>query len=232
MENKQLNISEKYTVSDEINTENSSHSNPPIKGVISIYDKDGNLVKRVNNMVVSTGRYLLYGLFLNYALYGDPATTKAMGVLPGTSFKLTKDETGVAQIEKFIHSKFSINFSYVTETVKTSSDMLISDVKDIETNSRTYTLDSEDVTSGVSIEADPFDLKITFKSTIHGAQNFQKFNQIYLSYTLVETDANGVATDTNALAGAVDDILFSRVIMDPVFIGADGEYSIYYSLYF
>jgi len=168
------------------------------KGIIRIYNEKGELIKECHNMVVKSGRKLLYELFKTY-------------VLKNTKKQIDENDSTPVNIS---NATFKINFSYLKEAIKTVSDLSLSDIATISGN------DGVINTVVPTVEYDDTDLKVIFKTSITGNTDFKKFNQIYLSYTADdEWDDNNV-------------ILFSRVAMDPVFLGANGTYSIYYSIYF
>lgn len=219
MENKDLIISDSMSISDNLESKTNT-SNSPIKGVIKIYDKEGNLIKTVHNMVVNGGRYLLYALFLNYGLYGSHEETEKSKIVPNTAIAVGTNPDQQIVLPTLTGSIFTINFSYTTDTIKTTNTLNFDNVVNISTNHKSYELNVNDTESGVSIDVDPYEFKVTFKSTVHGSTEFKQFNQIYLSYKIPNQD------------GGRTNFLFSRVIMDPVYLGADGEYSIHYSLFF
>ena len=241
MNTNKIEISDNIKIKD--NTSEHNFDNIlPIKGIIHIYDKDGNLVQTTHNMVVKGGRYLLYGLFVNYGLYGQKT---ASGDLPTDSFKISSGG-GDQNISNFDKGKFSINFSYSAENVRTSADMTFDDVEETITSYQTVTAGGGESTiineskklditneldsSDLSIEYDVYELKVIFKATITGSTTFQKFNQVYLSYTIPQ-ESSGSGSEASSSSSS-DTYLFSRAIMDPVFLGTDGEYSIHYTLYF
>ena len=219
MKQKIIDLSDNIKVTDKVHN---NANRAPITGVIRIYDKDGNLVKETHNMIVNGGRILLYGLFLRYGLYGDVSDeSKLTAKFPQTNITgLSNNQLTNPVIADFKCGTFGVHFGYTSETVKTVSSMNLDDVNEITSSTQDSYLDINDSSSGADVDFDVYELKVTFKSTIKGDTWFQKFNQIYLTYKLP------------AEGGEQQEYLFSRVVMDPVFLGEDGEYSIHYSLYF
>lgn len=195
-------MEKKLFINDPININDTFDSNP-IKGVVRIYDMDGNLVVEKHNMVVKTGRHLLYNLFKLYVI--DNSTTR-------NTWSSADNKDKIASM--------IMCFSYADNPIKTNQDLTLKQIEDNEKGS----IKTE---PSMDISADETELKITFKATINGSENFQKFNQIYFKYWYKEA---GSTFESASNAGDVS--LFSRVAMDPVFLGSDGVYSIHYSLYF
>ena len=86
------------------------NTSAPIKGVIKIYDKNGILVQEAHNMVVSSGRQLLFNM-MREAL-GD-----------------TSIDSIASQTFSLDNLKFFINFSYLENQIATSSLLTLSDVR-------------------------------------------------------------------------------------------------------
>ena len=102
-----------------------------------------------------------------------------------------------------------VNFSYTGNGIKTTPDLDINALKN----------GSEDGVSAVPIiEYNDADLSATFKVNLSGNNSFKRFNQIYLTYAKDNDSSNP--------------ILFSRVAIDPVYIGSNGSYSLEYTLHF
>lgn len=173
---KQNKISDSVSVNDNLGVS-------PI-GIVRLYDNDGNLILETHNMVVKSGREIIFKLFKHFVCGIDDTT----------------DYNG----------EILVNFSYTSKGVKTVSELTLSDIETDSTNS---------ISASPSITIDDTNLNIKFKVSVAGNNTFMKFNQIYLTY--VKKDD----TESNKT-------LFSRVAIDPVFIGSNGNYDLEYTLYF
>lgn len=173
-----------------INEKNYLADNVGLKGIVSIYDKNHNLVSKNHNMIVMDGRKFLLNLFK---------------IATGISF------TNSDEVNDYPQScNLYFNFGYLGQgSPRTAYNLTYSMV-----TGNNSAIHSEKVSSAVLINSENT-LGLSFTATIKGSEEFQRFDEIFLS----------LKTDTT-------DYLFSRVSMDPVFLGTDGEYTIQYNIYF
>jgi hypothetical protein len=102
-----------------------------------------------------------------------------------------------------------IYFIFEATPSMTTPDMTINDISVTDENKKSY-----NITSG-SISKE--DLKFSISQSVSASASFMKFNEIYI--TTVSSDNN---TET----------LFSRALIDPLYIGEDTVYDLEYSFYF
>lgn len=106
---------------------------------------------------------------------------------------------------------FKINLSYLSDPVETKNNLTYTNIN--ETASDIFSA----AINNTNYDSDVNNLSITFNVTINNTSesNITKFNQIYISY-----NTDGVET------------LFSRAVIDPVYLGASASYTLKYTLYF
>lgn len=193
-----INISDRFTARDVVD----ANSNYTPTGIIRLYDKDGNLIVEKHNMIVKTGRDLIYKCFLVNAF---------------SSTFLAGNDVNFELQQRY---SLSVNFSYIQEgSVKTTEGLTYEMIKNAE--STTQNNDSVIVRKTLvpTVELDANELTLKLTASFNGSDTFTKFNQIYLTY--------GVENNNT-----IPQQLFSRVALDPVFIGADGTYTLKYTIYF
>lgn len=193
-----INISDRFTARDVVD----ANSNYTPTGIIRLYDKDGNLIVEKHNMIVKTGRDLIYKCFLVNAF--------SSAFLAGNDINFELQQ----------RYSLSVNFSYIQEgSVKTTEGLTYEMIKNAE--STTQTNDSVIIRKTLvpTVELDANELTLKLTASFNGSDTFTKFNQIYLTY--------GVENNNT-----IPQQLFSRVALDPVFIGADGTYTLKYTIYF
>lgn len=172
-----------------INEKNYLADNVGLKGIVSIYDKNHNLVSKNHNMIVMDGRKFLLNLFRI-----------------ATNISITN-------IEEYPQSCYLyFNFGYLGQ----GSPRTAYNLKYNMVTGNNSTIHSERMLEANLINSENT-LGLSFTATIKGSEEFQRFDEIFLS----------LKSDTDNT-----DYLFSRVSMDPVFLGTDGEYTIQYNIYF
>lgn len=204
MEN--IYIDDKYTVRD--------GASAPLrpKGIVKFYDDKGNILFENHNMVVESGRRLLFDMFMRIAIQKTDGSDQIANVVASAKDEYSDNGVGI-----------KVNFSYLDDVIKTNEKLTINEIRSkLETTNATSSIKIIKPT----IEANRNDLSITFKTTISGNESFTKFNQVYLTFVPFG--------DTTTIETVNDDaaILFSRVALDPVYIGAEGTYTLFYTLYF
>lgn len=175
-----------------INEKNYLADNVGLKGIVSIYDKNHNLVSKNHNMIVMDGRKFLLNLFK--IATGISTTSKDVDEYPKSC-------------------KLYFNFGYLGQgSPRTAYNLTYNMVTGITGSNSTI---HSEIMSEANLINSENTLGLSFTATIKGSEKFQRFDEIFLS----------LKTDTT-------DYLFSRVSMDPVFLGTDGEYTIQYNIYF
>lgn len=176
----------------EIKDKNSIKDNCDFKGIVKLYDENGNLLMTTHNLIVFSGRKIIMDAFRKLLNLGDTST-----ITEGNSLYF--------------------NFGYTGNSIITSSDLTYKDVKPSNSDSGFfYQVNVSDSSLPLTITEESNELCLSFTITITGSETFQKFDEIFLSYGTNDSDQT----------------LFSRVAMDPVFLGVNDTYSLKYSIYF
>ena len=170
-----------------------------LKGIIRIYDKNQKLIAETHNMIVFSGRQLFFRLFCSgFAFFANSASASTNNL------------------------QLYINFGYLGEARVTEQNSTYNDffnsahspIKTILINESNCSIQGLDENAGQ--DSTNTTLALTITVSISGSSEFQKFDEIGLSFT-------------DALSQ--NHVLFSRAPMDPVFLGADGKYTLKYSIY-
>ena len=187
-----MNIIDTYKPSDDATIKKNSCTPA---GIIRIYDKDGNLVIEKHNMIVKSGRKLIFNSFLQKIFSSTDLTTNGIAQLSDNQFDL------------------KANFSYLANPIKTTESLTLDQIQVAEGASGDNNVIRKELDPEITIDADSLSIKLT--ASFAGTETFTKFNQIYLTYVDSSTST-----------------LFSRVALDPVYIGSDGTYTLTYTIYF
>ena len=187
-----MNIIDTYKPSDDATIKKNSCTPA---GIIKIYDKDGNLVVEKHNMIVKSGRTLIFNSFLHKIFSSTELTAMGIKPLSDNQFDL------------------KANFSYLANPIKTTESLTLDQIQVAEGASGDNNVIRKELDPEITIDADALSIKLT--ASFAGTETFTKFNQIYLTY----------------VDGNISN-LFSRVALDPVYIGSDGTYTLTYTIYF
>lgn len=195
MESKKIEIKEAVDVRDAIP---GMAAPAPVKGMIRLYDKDGNLVREVHNTIVQTGREFLFHRFL-----GSNTMETGKTISSYATATLKNDRSS----DKFGY----LHFGFATTPQMTTQDLDYGSVigNDLYSGNKKYPI--------TNVTFDQSALKVTISQSVSSANGLMKFNEIFI--TTVSSDGT---TET----------LFSRALIDPLYIGEDTVYDMSYSFYF
>lgn len=174
-------------------------------GVIQIRDRDGNIIREAHNMVVIDGQRILLRLFLNNLIGEDNAMSVGSTDMKFTDINTaaSKNASGENASDLRLYLGYEVNPEMTVESMGIDDMPTGNDVRHcIESYMVKYNMDA----SGVCV---------TLTAKLSGS-DIHAFNEIWLACPTTENQ----------------ELLFSRALIDPVFLGADANYSIAYTLYF
>lgn len=177
------------------------------KGFVRFYDNNGQVIFEKHNMIVNTGRKLIFDMFCKQFGLTTSNSTDPTG-FNNLYIVLSQDSTGSQTIATTRYNDIASNEEKYPDSNDKISKTIAVNASDI--NGYTIDVDTRTITFKISISVDD-DLLLNHE--------FFKFNQIYVYYT------NSNNSDANRT-------LFSRVAMDPVFLSQGTTYELEYTYYF
>ena len=173
-------------------------------GVIQVRDQSGYVIREAHNMVVIDGQRILLRLFLKNLIGDDCASPTGSNDL-----KFSEIDTAAAS-GKTENDNLRMYLGYEVNPAMTIENMGIGDMPN-ESGAR------HGISYTVKYSMDESGVCVTLSAKLSGS-DINAFNEIWLACPTTGNN-NG-------------ELLFSRALIDPVFLGADTNYAIAYTLYF
>lgn len=229
----------KITINDKINIRDSFESFKPV-GIITVYDKDGNVIARTHNMIVEEGRRMLMSLLFQYGT--SILDTTSTGELQDSSDFLVPSDSSYPMF-KFA-KLYSICYAWSDNPIITNTDMKLDDIgyEDCVTGESsglfTERLIGDRGTNSTTIKFDPYLKSISLQNVLTGSNlddstvnAMKKFNEIYITFKAdVPNDDVDYSEVTESSKKEI--YLFSRAVIDPIYFNSDTRVTIEYVLHF